>query len=70
MKRLEQRTPIKLYKKVDICRTEWITEWEFGYHIHEFLPVRLETSTTRQSKDWYTIRYVKKKDIQDFLLRN
>lgn len=55
---------IKLYKKWDICRDEWILEREFYKVKDKYVAVEYKTpQNSKYSKRGYGIRYVKKEDV-------
>lgn len=64
---VEERPLIKMYKKSECCRNEWLLWHEFRYIKDKYIPVRYETpGNSKYSKAWYGIRYIKKDDILNY----
>lgn len=57
--------------KSDIMRERWITEYDLKKDRileKEYLKVKIENAQTRYSaKNWFTIKYIKKTDVQWYL---
>lgn len=64
----EERQAIKLYKKSDLCRSEWILTQDFDLHKEKFIPIEYQTpSNKKYSKNWVGVRYVKLSDLNEFI---
>lgn len=67
MEILEDRPLVKLYKKGDACRSEWVLAHEFNKIKWKYIPVKFKTpENSKYSKKGYWIRYVKKDDILNY----
>lgn len=67
MKVIEERPLIKMYKKGDCCRNEWVLWHEFHLIKDKYVPIRYDTPwNNKYSKTWYGIRYVKKDDVLNY----
>lgn len=57
--------------KKDLYKSEWMVANEWESRACEFIPVAYKTPhTTKYSEKWYTIRYIKKKDLDEYFKEN
>ena len=64
MKIIEDRPLVKLYKKTECCRNEWVLWHEFKNIKDKYIPVKYKTPwNAKYTADGYSIRYIKKSDI-------
>lgn len=67
MNTIEERPLVRMYKKSECCRNEWVLGHEFRYIKEKYIPVRYETPwNSKYSKAWYGIRYIRKDDILNY----
>lgn len=64
----EERELVKLYKKSDICRSDWILPQDFKYVKDRYIPIEYKTpSNKRYTQAGYSIRYIKLEDLNRFI---
>lgn len=64
----ENRETLKLYKKIDACRKEWIPTQDFNDYRDRFLPVEYSTpSNKKYSKSWAGVRYIRVEELNSFI---
>lgn len=67
MEVIEQRPLIKMYKKTEACRNEWVLGNEFPSIESKYIPIEYKTpGNSKYSKRGYSIRYIKKEDILNY----
>lgn len=63
----EWRPLIKLYKKSDACRNEWVFLKEFHSIENKYIPVKYKTpENSKYSKRGYGVRYIKRDDVLNY----
>ena len=63
----EDRPLIKMYKKTECCRNEWVLWNEFYKIKDKYIPIKHNTAQSKKyTKDWYGIRYIKKEDVLNY----
>lgn len=64
----EDRETLKLYKKLDACRSEWIPTQDFNLHKDKFIPIEYSTPTNKKySKSWAGVRYIRLEELNNFI---
>lgn len=67
MKVKETRPLVKMYKKSECCRNEWLLWHEFKYIKDKYIPIRYETPyTNKYCEGGYSIRYIRKSDVLSY----
>lgn len=67
MEIIEKRPLIKMYKKSEACRKEWVLWHEFSKIENKYIPIEYRTPwLSKYSKRGYSIRYIKKEDVLNY----
>ena len=67
MQIIEGRPLIKMYKKSDCCKKEWVFLTEFHSIKDKYIPIKFESAQSKKySKTWYGIRYIRKDDVLNY----
>ena len=67
MKVSEDRPLVKMYKKTEACRNEWVLGYEFHLIKDKYIPVKYKTPwNSKYSASGYSVRYIKREDVLSY----
>lgn len=59
--------PLILYTQCALSEKKWVERHSIPKKPDEFIPVKVVNSTTKRSKKWYSIKYLDKDEVLDFI---
>ena len=61
---------IKSYNRTELSKMEKIPYWRTIKDKDLYIPVKIETAQSRATDKWYAVRYLRRKEIEEYLNDN
>lgn len=61
---------IKSYNRTELSKLEKIPYWRTIKDIDLYIPIKIETAQSRATAKWYTVRYLRRQEIEEYLNEN
>lgn len=65
-----QEDLIKAYNQTELSEEDKTPYSRIKKDKHLYIPIKIETAQSRATDRWYTVRYIKMKDIREYIDNN
>ena len=58
---------LESYNQISIADKLWVNRRRIAEFNHLYIPVKVVTSTTKNNKKWYWVRYLDREEVDEYL---
>lgn len=61
---------VELHTQLSLAKKLWFNRRRISEFSHLYIPVKIVTSTTRNNKKWYWVKYLDIQEVKDYIKKS